>query len=141
MNLDAVDFLTKHQVGVIATCTEGKPHAVPVYYHYHQEDGCVYFVTKADTQKYQNINNNDNVFFSVFTTSPQASFRAECKAMTNLEDKGSNADIINILVGVHAIQVYQPTPIEPVKRSEMKLVKLEIQNYQFDEYNKEIVSE
>ena len=139
MNLDAIDFLKKNQVGVIATCNKGRPHAVPIYYHFNTDDECIYFITKEEAQKVKNLKANKSAFFTVYTKSPQVVFRAECKAVLDIKKSLVMTEIISTLVGIHTIQLYQPTPIDVLDKGNMKLIKLKIEGYKFDEYNKEII--
>jgi len=65
--IEAIDFLKKNTVGILATCTpEGVPFASPVYYGVY-DDFTIYFITSSQTQKYKNISANNRVSFCVGT--------------------------------------------------------------------------
>ncbi len=59
------EFLDKHRSGVLATAdTLGKPHAASVYITYDRNLN-IYFVTKADTQKARNIQQNPHAAIAI----------------------------------------------------------------------------
>lgn len=71
------DFLSKHSVGVLATSTkEGRPYAATVYLTYDQQFN-IYFVTKKDTQKSRNLQNNNRAAIAIYAAATQTTVQAE----------------------------------------------------------------
>jgi nitroimidazol reductase NimA-like FMN-containing flavoprotein (pyridoxamine 5'-phosphate oxidase superfamily) len=65
------DFLNDHYTGVLATADKAaNPHIAVVYYTLDDDFGLL-FATKAETQKYKNIEENEQVAFLVYDESPQ----------------------------------------------------------------------
>jgi uncharacterized pyridoxamine 5'-phosphate oxidase family protein len=61
----AVEFLNKHQVGVVSTADlGGQPFASAVYYA-AKDDLTIYFLTSHSTHKHQNIVKNNKTAFTV----------------------------------------------------------------------------
>ena len=57
------DFLKTHQSGVLATAdAAGNPHAATVYFSL-DDSFCLTFATKTETQKYKNMEENNQVAF------------------------------------------------------------------------------
>lgn len=70
-------FLSKNQVGILATAdSTGKPHAATIYFTFNQQFD-LYFVTKKDTQKSRNLQNNNRAAIAVYDASSQATVQAE----------------------------------------------------------------
>lgn len=62
---DALTFLQAHWTGVVSTISpQHTPHAAVVYYT-ALDDGTLYFATFTDTRKYQHIQRNPTVAFTV----------------------------------------------------------------------------
>jgi nitroimidazol reductase NimA-like FMN-containing flavoprotein (pyridoxamine 5'-phosphate oxidase superfamily) len=65
------NFLKSQYSGVLATADEaGIPHAAVVYFLL-EDDLCLVFGTKTETQKYKNIQENDQVSFVVYDETEQ----------------------------------------------------------------------
>lgn len=63
---EALDFLNKHNVGVLATVTkQGEPYATAVYFLIDDSFN-VCFVTKSKTQKAQNLENKNLAMLLVY---------------------------------------------------------------------------
>lgn len=137
MENDTIDFIKGRSVGIVATCDEGKPHAVPVYYYFNEKEEIIYFVTKDKTKKYSNIEKNKNVSFTIFSEDPQTVFNAECEAELLSYDDDGYMEITNQLIDVHANQGSSPTPISLIRDGSLKLVKLKIKYNNFTLYQKE----
>lgn len=75
------EFLKTHNVGVLATATaNGKPHAATVYVTYDQQFN-VYFVTKKDTQKNRNLQENSRAAIAIYDAPSQTTVQAEGTAV------------------------------------------------------------
>jgi nitroimidazol reductase NimA-like FMN-containing flavoprotein (pyridoxamine 5'-phosphate oxidase superfamily) len=59
-------FLNTHPSGVLATSDKAaNPHGAVVYFELH-DDFCITFATRAETQKYKNMEENSQVAFVVY---------------------------------------------------------------------------
>lgn len=77
------EFLKSHPIGVISTVdSDNKPHATTIYVVV-EEDLKLKFLSKRDTQKIQNIENNNHIVLVVF----------DAKTQTNLQVIGTVEDI------------------------------------------------
>lgn len=73
------DFLRTHPMGVLSTVSEdGRPWGAAVYY-VPDEDFNFYFVTRKNTHKYKNIEDNPFVAFTVADADDQVSVQAAGK--------------------------------------------------------------
>jgi general stress protein 26 len=72
--LDIVhNFLQSHHSGVLATAdAAANPHAAVIYVTYN-EDYTFSFITKTETQKYKNIEENKSVALAIYDEKEQAS--------------------------------------------------------------------
>lgn len=71
------DFLSKHHVGVIATCSnDGKPYAATVYFTYDKQFN-LYFVTKKDTQKNRDLQDNKQAAIAIYDEETQTTVQAQ----------------------------------------------------------------
>lgn len=91
----AYNFLKQHSMGVVSTSDkDGKPWGSAVYYIVDEEFN-VYFVTRAETNKYQNIKHNTGVSFTVADASTKTTIQLKGEVneisasdyMNNLFDK------------------------------------------------------
>jgi general stress protein 26 len=71
------DFLALHRIGVLATSTsEGKPHAATIYFTYDELLN-IYFVTKKDTQKSRNLQDNPQAAIAVYDAASQTTVQMD----------------------------------------------------------------
>jgi general stress protein 26 len=71
------EFLDKNQVGVLAsTSRAGKPHAATIYFTHDQQLN-IYFVTKKNTQKSRNLQENHQAAIAIYDASAQMTVQAE----------------------------------------------------------------
>lgn len=71
-NLEMYDFLKAHPTGVLATVSpDGNPHATVIYYSL-DDDLNLYFTTKRDTRKHDNIQHHDHVMLTVYEAFSQS---------------------------------------------------------------------
>ena len=72
----ARDFMKSHPMGVISTSSsDGEPWGAAVYY-YTDEDFNIYFVTRAETKKYANIQENMKAALTVADGPAQTTVQA-----------------------------------------------------------------
>ena len=74
------DFLQSHHSGVLATAdTAGIPHAATVYFT-ADDDFRLLFATKTETQKYKNIEQNNQVAFVCYDETTQTTVQISGQA-------------------------------------------------------------
>jgi general stress protein 26 len=70
---DINNFLQSHHSGTLATAdAAANPHAAVIYVTFN-EDYTFSFITKSETQKYKNIEENKNVALAIYDEQEQAS--------------------------------------------------------------------
>lgn len=88
------DFLTKHYTGVLATAdAAATPHAAAVYYTL-QDDFTLLFGTKRETQKFRNIEENNQVAFIVYEEQAQSIARINGRVEV-VEDSEARQKVLN----------------------------------------------
>ena len=88
------DFLRTHRSGVLATAdSAANPHAAVVYVTFN-EDLTFTFVTKTETQKYKNIEENKVFALAVYDESEQTSIQVT-GSVEVIEDKDESYKIMN----------------------------------------------
>ncbi len=88
------EFLKKVQVGVLSTVdTKGRPHSIPMWCLY--EDGEFVMSTGLGSQKYKNIQNNENVML-VFDQRETPYYAVMVRGIARLETVHSVATIKGI---------------------------------------------
>jgi general stress protein 26 len=93
--LDIVNnFLQSHHSGVLATSDgAANPHAAVIYVTFN-EDYTFTFVTKTETQKYKNIEENKVVALVIYDEKEQTSIQVNGRVQV-IEDKDESATILN----------------------------------------------
>lgn len=89
-NQEVYNFLNANPIGVLATTTKsGDPHGTTVYFKI-DEDFNLYFLSKKDTKKVDNIKHNNNVMLVVFEPLKQINIQvsAVAKEVTDEESSG-----------------------------------------------------
>ncbi|ROQ90150.1 pyridoxamine 5'-phosphate oxidase family protein [Desulfosoma caldarium] len=76
-----IDLLTSHDMCVLATCRDHKPHCSLMAYVTDEQGLIVYMATRQDTTKFQNIRENGQVSLLVDTRQDDAD-RASVRALT-----------------------------------------------------------
>ncbi len=103
------DFLNAHPCGVLATADgAGQPHAAVVYYSL-QDDFSFLFGTKAETQKYKNIEENKHVAFVIFDEKEQATVQITGR-VTIVEDPDMRQEAINNMFTASATRSQREIP-------------------------------
>ena len=88
------DFLRTHRSGVLATAdSAANPHAAVIYATFN-EDLTFTFVTKAETQKYKNIEENKACALAIYDESEQTSIQVTGTAEA-IEDKDESYRVLN----------------------------------------------
>jgi nitroimidazol reductase NimA-like FMN-containing flavoprotein (pyridoxamine 5'-phosphate oxidase superfamily) len=131
-----LSLLNECVVGVLSTCDEEIIHSVPVYYHYNQAENAFYFISRSKSVKVDNLKKNQKASFSVYSERLPRTYSAQCSAQIfDVENTGfAGNQIIKKLAEVHSTQEYYPSPISAMKEGELKLIKLEVIDYQYKSY-------
>lgn len=70
-------FLSKNEVGVLATASkDGTPHAATIYIT-HDRQFNIYFITKKDTQKSRNLQENPRAAIAIYEPVNQTTVQVE----------------------------------------------------------------
>lgn len=89
-----LEFLSNHQVGVLATADgSGKPHAATIYIA-HDEHLNFYFVTKKETQKHRNLQQNAQAAIALYDQESQTTVQASGQ-VSEVTDKDKIEGIIS----------------------------------------------
>lgn len=89
-------FLQSQHSGVLATSDGmGNPHAAPVYFSL-EDDFCLLFATKTETQKYENIKENNHVAFVCYDERTQTTVQLSGKTEV-VEDPDKRQAVLNML--------------------------------------------
>jgi len=107
------DFLQKHHCGVLSTAdTVGNPHAAVMYYTI-DSDYRLTFTTKVETQKYKNMEQNEEVMFVCYDepteTTVQISGRVE-----KVVDPKESRDSLNALYRLS--ETYSHSELPPIEK-------------------------
>lgn len=73
---DALSFLRRHKVAVLATATSGTPHAAVIFY-VADTNFNIHFLTRVDTRKFQAIQDNPQVAITIGTVDIPQSLQIE----------------------------------------------------------------
>jgi general stress protein 26 len=119
---DALGFLTRHAVGVLATVdSAGQPHASAVYYK-ADDDFSIYFLTLASSKKYQGMKANPKVAFTIGSSDVPKTLQMEGVAEEIQYEEDKNAKLTE-LVGVlmDNSKFYFP-PLTQLDKAEVVLI-------------------
>lgn len=77
--------MLEHNIGTLATASNsGIPHAATIYF-VTEQDFLIYFITKKDTTKSRNLQENSNAALAVFDATSQTTVQAFGKAVEMLD--------------------------------------------------------
>ena len=132
---DAHNFLEAHGVGVVCTSSEhGDPWAAAVYY-VTDEYGNVYFFTRSETVKLQNIRKDPRVAFVVFDEKNQTTLQLSGQAAELTDLQQLNLFYQKIQRSVASVR--HPLPIEKLRDDgNYVIVKIEVGQSHFVDYTK-----
>lgn len=89
-------FLASHHSGVLATANQAAtPHAAVVYFSF-DDDFSLTFTTKTETQKYKNMEENDQVAFVCYDEASQTTVQITGQVM-KVKDESKRQEIINTI--------------------------------------------
>jgi len=129
-------FLSKHQVGVLATADdEGQPHAATIYFVIDEEID-VYFMTKEKTSKYRNLQQNPKVALAVFEPASQSTVQIVGTATEVTDSAQANEVFGRILTITRGTSVSNVPPISKLNAGEYKCFCIKPLTVRLAEYTK-----
>jgi general stress protein 26 len=131
-----VDFLTKNHLGVLATASlSGKPHAVAVYYVI-DSDLNFFFITKENTEKHKNLQQNPNASLAVYDAKTQTTLQVDGQVTLD-EDPQSFMNVFTQILRISMdMSEGAVPPISKLKAGEHHLYRLSPKNMRLAEYTK-----
>lgn len=132
----AVSFIRRQPVGVLATASlVGYPHAATVYVVVDDQAN-LYFVTKENTMKYQNISENPNVSIAIFDSENQQTLQAS----GHVEQVRNMADFMHLFAEVleisHDTSESERPPVSKLFAGDYFMYQLTPTNMRMAEYKK-----
>lgn len=118
------EFLQTHYSGVLATADTGAtPHAATVYFK-ADDEFCLTFATKEETQKYKNIERNNQVAFVCYDEAKQTTVQVSGRAEV-IEDEEVARTMINTLYEYSStLSKAALPPIEKLFAGNYKIVRI-----------------
>lgn len=107
------DFLQKHHCGVLATADmASNPHAAVMYYTI-DSDLRLTFTTKVETQKYKNMEQNEQVNFVCYDESTETTVQISGR-VEKITDRQESQSALNNLY--HTSETYSGTELPPIEK-------------------------
>lgn len=133
---NAVDFLTKNHVGVLATSSkEGEPHAATIYFII-DSDLNFFFITRKNTEKSKNLDQNPRASIAAYDAKTQTT--VQVRGEVSLDDDPQN--FMNVFAQILRISMDlsegATPPVSKLKDGEYKLYKLTPKSLRMAEYTK-----
>ncbi len=138
MKENVASFIEEHIVAIVSTCDGLQPNGVPILYLYIKDDDAFYFLTKNNTRKHVNIENNNKASLTVFAEDPPTVFTADCVAEVFDFQSEKYREHVNKLVAIHSSQKCYPTPISTLKDGNLSLIKMSVENCKLESYKNDI---
>jgi general stress protein 26 len=114
--------LQKSRLGVVSTVNEeSKPESALVYYAF-DENLSIYFATKDNSRKYENILKNKNVAFVVATENPPLTLQLEGTASV-YNDTSEQKRLFEELVGLASSRHFS-SPISQQSTGGLQFIKI-----------------
>lgn len=118
----ALIFLKTKVIAVLATIDSNNyPHAATIYYA-SDDDFTIYFATKTNTHKYQNIEYNHKVALVVGTENIPVTLQLEGEA-EKIEEKDEKTNILARIANSSTVGNYKP-PINKLPGGEIAVFKV-----------------
>lgn len=90
------EFLKSHNSGVLATADSAAvPHAAAIYFAF-EDDFSLIFITKTETQKYKNLEENDQISFVCYDETTQTTVQMSGHA-EKIKDPSVRANMLNTI--------------------------------------------
>lgn len=132
----AVDFLTKNHVGVLATASpSAEPHATAIYF-VTDSDLNFFFITKQNTEKSKNLEQNPQASLAVYDAKTQTTLQVKGKVVADDDPQHFMNVFTQILKISMDFSEGATPPATKLKGTEYKLYRLEPTSIRIAEYNK-----
>lgn len=117
-------FLASHHSGVLATADQvATPHAAVVYFSL-DDDFSLTFTTKTETQKYKNMEENDQVAFVCYDEANQTTVQITGQVM-KVTDENKRQEMLNTIYELSAdLSKTELPPIEKLFAGNYVVLKL-----------------
>ncbi|OGL22215.1 hypothetical protein A2707_02665 [Candidatus Saccharibacteria bacterium RIFCSPHIGHO2_01_FULL_45_15] len=117
-------YLDSHHSGILGTSdSSGNPHVAAVYYE-RDDDFCLTFATKTETQKAKNMLENQQVAFVIYDEKEQATIQITGR-VERIEDAAAKNHSINAMVKKSAeLSGREFTPAEKLEAGDYIAFKL-----------------
>lgn len=135
------EFIKKHPAGVLATAnTSGSPHAACVYF-VTDHDLNIFFVTKEETTKHKNLQQNPLASLAIYDEQAQTTLQANGRAEV-IEDMELFSELFNKIldISVEGSGVSRP-PVSKLFAGNYFMYKLTPHTLRLAEYTKPDVGE
>lgn len=130
------DFLTHNHLGVLATSdNSGKPHASTVYL-VNDSDLNIFFITKQNTQKYKNLQQNPKASMAVYEPKSQTTLQVDGQAEPDDDPQRFMNVFTQILKASMDLSEGATPPVSKLKAGEYQLYKLSPESMRLAEYSK-----
>lgn len=130
------NFIKQHPVGVLATASkQGEPHAAAVYF-VSDDSRCIYFLTKEDTQKHRNLQENPRAAVTIYDAQTLETLQIEAKAEV-LPDVSQFLDLYNrILKASSRTTTSERPPVSKLNAGDYFMYKLIPSSLRLADYSK-----
>lgn len=118
------DFLATHHSGVLATADgAANPHAAVVYFSFNN-NFCLTFATKTETQKYKNMEENDQVAFACYDEANQTTVQITGQ-VEKVADEAERQEMLNAIYDYSAsLSKTELPPIEKLFAGDYVVLRL-----------------
>ncbi len=117
------DFLKSKRVGVLATADKtGEPHAAAIYFYFEGPD--FYFITKNQTAKHNNLQENPRAALAVFEPVSQTTVQAKGVVIEETDQAKANEVFGEILKAAASTSESGSPPLTKLKAGEYIVYKL-----------------
>lgn len=120
------DYIDHHPVATLGTVNaDGSPHGAIVYVYAGTRQPVIYFITKHDTNKYQNLQERPRVSVTVVDPSENSTLQADGRAFT-VQDPGVIDMVMKRAARAHASSKELLPPIAKLRAGAYEVVGIEL---------------
>ncbi len=133
---EAREFLQTHHLGVLSTIMDGKPWGAAVYFA-AGDHFALYFLTATNGQKYEAMQQNPHVAFTVADDTAQTTAQLT-GTVTRLPFGDEMDEAYSALAGIHApgMKSWNP-PVSKLHQAELAVMKITPDFMQFANYKED----
>jgi general stress protein 26 len=130
---EIVTYVSRNPVAVLGTINKrGYPHGAAVYV-YAKSGDCLYFITKTDTLKYQNILEHPHVSVTIVNSHENSTLQSSGIAKTITEPK-LIGEIMRRMTEIYAKSVDWLPPIAKLRAGSYQIVCITLQHTRLANY-------